>query len=258
MDVDMPSLHKILKDKTRRKIVLKLNEQGSLAYVDLMNILEITNTGKLNYHLKVLGDLLEKDENGKYRLTQKGILASQLLQQFPIEKPVLRKPVTIGDIGLIGFLGFVLIMINPSILSGFFGVAWIRGIWFSILGSLYGFVVPGALMWVISVKRMKTHDLKHLAKPLLFSIVLLVGLVIVIIVIAFLYWFFTGSILRWPPLQIDASDISWIQQSSDGTTLIISRQSVIMGQLSIFLLPFAGVYSYIGLIISEGVYRILR
>jgi hypothetical protein len=83
MNSGIDSLHKILKDETRRKIVLLLNEKQSLGYTDLMNNLGIVNTGILNYHLKVLGDLLTKDEAGQYLLTQKGKLASKLLIEFP-------------------------------------------------------------------------------------------------------------------------------------------------------------------------------
>ena len=46
------SLHNILKDETRRKMVLLLNEKGHLSYTDFMRELEISNTGRLNYHLK--------------------------------------------------------------------------------------------------------------------------------------------------------------------------------------------------------------
>lgn len=47
-----------------------------------MNVVEITNTGKFNCHLKVLDDLIEKDENGKYGLSEKGKIAVQFLQTF--------------------------------------------------------------------------------------------------------------------------------------------------------------------------------
>jgi predicted transcriptional regulator len=77
------SLHKVLKDETRRRIVLLLNEKGSLSFTDLMNTLEIDNTGRMNYHLKVLDDLIAKRENGKYALTEKGKLSSQLLLELP-------------------------------------------------------------------------------------------------------------------------------------------------------------------------------
>ena len=83
MSSGLASLHKILKDETRRKIVLLLNEKGSLSYTDLMDTLEIVSTGTLNYHLKILGDLLTKNETGHYMLTEKGKLASRLLIEFP-------------------------------------------------------------------------------------------------------------------------------------------------------------------------------
>jgi DNA-binding transcriptional ArsR family regulator len=83
MSSGLDSLLKILKDETRRKIVLLLNEKGSLSYTDLMDILEIVSTGTLNYHLKVLDELLAKNEAGQYLLTEKGKLASRLLIEFP-------------------------------------------------------------------------------------------------------------------------------------------------------------------------------
>ncbi|MDI9577349.1 MAG: winged helix-turn-helix domain-containing protein [Thermoproteota archaeon] len=83
MTSTLESLHKILKDKTRRKIVRLLSDTGSLGYTDLMNNMDFVSTGTLNYHLKVLGDLLEKDKEGKYLLSEKGKLASRLLTEFP-------------------------------------------------------------------------------------------------------------------------------------------------------------------------------
>lgn len=83
MSLGIASLNKILKDETRRKIVLLLNEKGSLSYSDLMDSLSITSTGNLNYHLKVLSDLLEKNEAGQYMLNEKGKLATRFLVEFP-------------------------------------------------------------------------------------------------------------------------------------------------------------------------------
>jgi DNA-binding HxlR family transcriptional regulator len=90
MDTDFTSLHRILKDKTRQKIILLLSEKGNLTYTELMNALEDVSTGLLNYHLKVLGDLLTKNTEEKYTLTEKGKLASRLLLEFP-ENPNLKK-----------------------------------------------------------------------------------------------------------------------------------------------------------------------
>ena len=83
MDSGIGSLHKILKNETRRKIIILLNEKGELSYTDLMETLGFVTTGRLNYHLKVLGELLSKNEIGQYSLTEKGKLASKLLLEFP-------------------------------------------------------------------------------------------------------------------------------------------------------------------------------
>ena len=85
MSLGIDTLHKILKDKTRVKIILLLQEKGNLSYTDLMKALEITNTGKMNYHLKILAALLSKNEAGQYTLSEKGKLASKLLHEFPRE-----------------------------------------------------------------------------------------------------------------------------------------------------------------------------
>lgn len=61
-----------------------------LSYTEIMALLQVTNTGRLNYHLKVLGDLISKDDEGKYRLTERGKLAVSLLKTFPERVPVER------------------------------------------------------------------------------------------------------------------------------------------------------------------------
>jgi hypothetical protein len=91
MSSGLASLHKILKDETRQKIVILLNEKGSFGYTELMDATEVGSTGLLNYHLKVLGDLLTKSETGQYMLTEKGKLASRLLIEFPEDNQVQKK-----------------------------------------------------------------------------------------------------------------------------------------------------------------------
>jgi predicted transcriptional regulator len=63
MNPETGSLNKILKDETRRKIILTLTDREILSYTELMETLLIANTGTLNYHLKVLGDLFEKTDS---------------------------------------------------------------------------------------------------------------------------------------------------------------------------------------------------
>lgn len=83
MSSGLASLHKILKDKTRRQIVLLLNDKGTLTYTELKETLGFLTTGLLNYHLKVLDDLLAKNDVGQYLLSDKGKLAAKLLVEFP-------------------------------------------------------------------------------------------------------------------------------------------------------------------------------
>ena len=87
MSSDFASLHKILKDETRRNIVQLLNDAGPLTYTQIMETLGFQKTGRLNYHLKALNDLIEKKENGLYSLTEKGKLAAHFLTEFPDSAP---------------------------------------------------------------------------------------------------------------------------------------------------------------------------
>ena len=83
MNSGLASLHKILKDETRSKAILLLSKKGAMSYTDLMDELGIVSTGLLNYHLKVLGELVQKNDAGQYSLTERGKLASRLLVEFP-------------------------------------------------------------------------------------------------------------------------------------------------------------------------------
>jgi hypothetical protein len=91
MNQDPSSLHKVLKDPTRSKLIILLNEKGSLSYTELLDFSEVGSTGRLNYHLKVLGDLLAKNDSGQYMLTEKGKLAAKILTEFPMENDNLQK-----------------------------------------------------------------------------------------------------------------------------------------------------------------------
>ncbi len=92
MSAGIEALSKILKDQTRRQAITLLKEHGGLTYTDMMDALNIVSTGTLNYHLKVLGDLLTKNDSGRYMLSEKGELAFRMMQLFPAENDVqLRK-----------------------------------------------------------------------------------------------------------------------------------------------------------------------
>jgi DNA-binding transcriptional ArsR family regulator len=97
-EVDWSSLHKILSDPTRRNILELLTEKEELSYTEIMALLRITNTGRLNYHLKALSVLVSKDEEGKYHLTEKGKLAANMLKTFPERVPIERKKISTAKI----------------------------------------------------------------------------------------------------------------------------------------------------------------
>lgn len=86
-EVEWSSLHKILTDTTRRRLLELLAEKQALSYTEIMTLLQITNTGRLNYHRKALGNLISKEGEGKYRLTERGQLAVNLLRTFPERAP---------------------------------------------------------------------------------------------------------------------------------------------------------------------------
>jgi hypothetical protein len=111
MSTDVASLHKILKDETRRKTILLLSEKEVKSYTELMDDLCIVSTGMLNYHLKVLGDLVIKNEKGQYLLSEKGKLAFRLITEFPEDyrahrKKWLRRLFMVLIIGQIVYLTF--------------------------------------------------------------------------------------------------------------------------------------------------------
>jgi hypothetical protein len=171
VSVNIESLHGILKHPIRRGVILALHDKRELSYVDLMAAAGVGNTGKFNYHLKILGDLVQKNGNGKYHLTEKGILALQILQKFP-EKKAETTQLRVGDAILIGFAGFLLVLANP----GFWGFSLIRyiGAGIAFLGLAYGLMVPSGIMWWLTVRRTNSHDFYDLFKPPFVSFVLIV------------------------------------------------------------------------------------
>ena len=73
----MESIYTILSHPVRRKILLLLEAQGKLSYTDLLDKLTISS-GKLNYHIKEMSELLEKDDKA-YILSDSGYNALKLM-----------------------------------------------------------------------------------------------------------------------------------------------------------------------------------
>ncbi len=186
MSVDFGSLSDVLKHSMRREILLALYEKKNMSYIELMGVVGATSTGKFNYHLKILGDLIEKDQNGKYVLTEKGHMAAQLFQKFP-EKKTRQTPLLAADATLIGFAGVILTIINPVFWSSsLVALQELRLtlpflILLSLLGFVYGAIVPGAVMWFLTVRRAHSHDTYDLFKPPLAAFILLLVLLVTMV-----------------------------------------------------------------------------
>jgi hypothetical protein len=192
-----------------------------------MNLLEVTNTGKLNYHLKILNDLIQKGEDGKYSLTERGQLASQLLQKFP-EKPVEPNRLRVRDALLIGIVGFLLLLVFPliSLAAGSLALA-------SFLAFLYELLLPGAVMWWLTTRRAKSHDFYDLLQPPIVPLALIIVAIVVMVVARIQFSiFFTGP------------------SSSDRQV-----QVGMMGGTSFLILGFL---PFIGVIITESLYRLSK
>ena len=131
MTVEFSELHKILKDPTRRDILRCLNDKGPLPYVELMGLAEVTNTGRFNYHLKVLGGLIEKQVDGRYVLTERGRLAVQLLDEFPEkavqtrgQKPRSKKLVAAAILLLVGIVAVSSLLVSMQLSQLSFNVTY--------------------------------------------------------------------------------------------------------------------------------------
>jgi hypothetical protein len=140
--------------------LLLLREKQNLSYTELIGALGIKSTGKLNYHLKVLGDLLSKAGNGGYVLTEKGALASRLLLEFP-EKAANQPRLNMFDTFLIGLAGFLVVFINPFVWQILYGFFVLR---FALLIT-YAISAPGLVMWRLATNRTSFHDFYELFKP---------------------------------------------------------------------------------------------
>jgi len=153
-----------------------------------MNLVEISNTGKFNYHLKILADLIEKDENGKYNLSDKGRLAAQFLQKFDGKEA---EPTSLqwGDATLIGFAGCIVAGINPiywaTFLIASFGFIVPVPLLVIIIVLEFGFalIAPGVTMRFLAIRRAHSHDPYDLFKPAFVGFILLVMLGVVLIIL---------------------------------------------------------------------------
>ena len=224
MTVDFKSLNNVLKHPMRRSIVLALSERESVSYVDLMNLVGARSTGKFNYHLKVLGDLIAKDQGGKYVLTEKGRLTVQFLEKFPEKQPQ-QAPLSMADAVLIGFVGCVLMLCNPGFWTPFLMAVYKVNVTlllfnvFNWLIFLFALIVPGSVMWLLTVRRAHSHDSYDLFKPPFVAFILLL---ILLLVVFFTGFSFTITLTTPATVQGNESAVYLVGQLSLTTIFVLS------------------------------------
>lgn len=82
-------VHRALAHPIRRRIIECLQERNALSFYDLLKCVGIGNHGKLGFHVRALGGLVEHEPSmKKYRLTDRGQLAGELIwdTRFMIER----------------------------------------------------------------------------------------------------------------------------------------------------------------------------
>ncbi|MCR8433331.1 MAG: helix-turn-helix domain-containing protein [Candidatus Korarchaeota archaeon] len=92
---DEIDVFKALGNPIRRRILMYIAKNRAVSYKDLTKI--VPKAGALYHHLRLLGDLIEQDENKMYRLTPKGLKVYEfLLSEFfiPEDKTVAQKLLT--------------------------------------------------------------------------------------------------------------------------------------------------------------------
>jgi hypothetical protein len=129
----------VLSHPIRRQVILYLNEHKTATFTDLANFTAV-DTGKLSFHLRTLGDFLKQTEEGKYKLSNKGVNAIILIKDLEdwaisaevanksasrITKPSRRITATLVDFILVQafiLLGFQLYLLplNPIVFVGLF------------------------------------------------------------------------------------------------------------------------------------------
>jgi hypothetical protein len=245
VSVDIDSFQKVLNHPIRRKVILTLKQSGSLSYMDLMGTVEASNTGKFNYHLKILADLIQKDSNGKYLLTEKGQLAAQFLLTFK-EKGIEPSSLSMADGLLIGFAGFAITLANPAFWTFFLAVGvGVKSIplfmALQFLTLVCSIILPGVLMWKLTVRRSHSHNSYDLYKAPIMTLAMLLPLFVASLV--FHFTIFANAIIQ----GAHSSGAGWT--STHTVVIPMSLATVILYGL------FA---SFLGVAISEFIYRFRR
>jgi DNA-binding transcriptional ArsR family regulator len=83
---DYDKIFAALKNPIRRQILLVLEEKGEMSFTNLQEVVGISDTGLMSYHLKELSSLVEQSERGRYRLSETGKAGVVLFQKVETQR----------------------------------------------------------------------------------------------------------------------------------------------------------------------------
>jgi DNA-binding HxlR family transcriptional regulator len=83
---DVNKIFTALSHEIRREIIRILAEESPKTFSELMNKLDIRDTGTMVFHLRKLEGLITKNERGEYILTDLGRRAYQIMNQIKTER----------------------------------------------------------------------------------------------------------------------------------------------------------------------------
>ena len=85
---------KALSHPIRRSIIKLLAEKGPMSYSELMKAVGVGDSGTFAFHLKMLQGFVKKNEDGRYELTDKGMVAYRALKMLSGEEALETREVT--------------------------------------------------------------------------------------------------------------------------------------------------------------------
>ena len=150
MDTGSNKYLKILSNPIRQKILKLVSEQGSISFTHIKEELSLTD-GSLFYHLKSLNELLEKDSQNFYKLSDQGkIVIDQLIHKIAVPEIVEEKKgwfidkITFPDLFYFFFGDPLrsLIELNALLLI----TAWLFGVSNSYFSSVESILSGGAII----------------------------------------------------------------------------------------------------------------
>jgi DNA-binding HxlR family transcriptional regulator len=115
MNLTEADLFEAISHETRIHALFALKE-GPVGFADLKRELDISSSGNLQHHIRKLGNLIDTDASGQYKLTEKGEKA--LIAVSMIRNMERHMKSTIGVVTIIGAFAYYVVQMNLPFIMG--------------------------------------------------------------------------------------------------------------------------------------------